>query len=60
MAFGDGFAFEKKEVIYFFIELAQSLEVFGIFNLMICNLIRVFARTDGFVLVFCLLADLCL
>lgn len=58
MTFGDGFAFEKKEVIYFFVELAESLEVFGIFNLMVCNLISVFTRIDGFVLIFSLFANL--
>lgn len=39
MLFGDGFILEKKEVIYFLVELAESLEVFGVFDLMVRHVI---------------------
>lgn len=57
MVFGDGLAFEEKEVVYFFVELAEPLEVLGIFDFVTGDLVSVFPGSDRLVLPLGLLAD---
>ena len=54
LSFGDLLIFVDEEVEYFFVELSESLKIFGILDLKVDDIVNMLSRIDGSVLGFSL------
>jgi hypothetical protein len=50
LSVGDLLIFIDEEVEYFFVEMSESLKIFGILDLKVDDIVNMLSRVDGFVL----------